>query len=327
MVCYDFDLCERCYAGGRGHKKSHDIQYYSTSEDTGQGPCRPQLIQGTKSNDDNDDNDPVDMLGLAMLLMALKADDGDDVPYSFLTPPVGKCILSILTSSPPGGGGGRGQPQQQGQPKAKAASSTPDPPRFRCVFQGPYDAKNGFASAFLKVPIADGVLRWTVQVEYLTKPSYFWMGAGPATIINKFDNTDVLGEIVGSYSFFFGLSSTGELRSALLGVEDSDDIPDNEWKVPPNTAVSLELDCNAHTLAFFVGGKRVPRAVSQIPSSAPLYFGMSGVGNASFTSLSLRRLRGPTKSNIACTGYQARTPGSVALNKLIILSLLLGNKK
>lgn len=160
-------------------------------------------------------------------------------------------------------------------------------------------------TVFVNRALMEGVFRWTVQIFYekmKEKLSSFYLGASPPNLLLSCDCCRLGYAVKGTSSFWFFKGENGSLDSCLFGVCNA---PRSLEPVPDGSVVSIEVDCAAHTLSFFVGSTKVPHMISDV--RMPLHFGMSGVTkgtNSSFASVSLHRLPLPTPSAIVCTEHK-----------------------
>lgn len=161
-------------------------------------------------------------------------------------------------------------------------------------------APSTYTTVFLDREIAEEVFQWTIKIEYGKKNSFLYLGTAHSSVISNCRDS-VLGAVRGTCSFRFYRIPNGLYRSGLGGVISFHDVPDMETSVPDNSLVAIEIDIDADTLSFFVNGKKVPRVITRIQS--PLYAGVSGCDQPSFTSISFRRLLRTTPSTVECKTY------------------------
>lgn len=163
-------------------------------------------------------------------------------------------------------------------------------------------------TVFLNTIICEGVFRWTNSIAYTPDYSEFCIGAVPPHLVKEAESKYLGGgsfKEVASFGFWKNADDFGgTLYSSLLGVEGMKNIPLEETKVPNGSFVTLEVDCAAHTLRFFVNGNAVHRKVSGI--SGPLHLGMSGRFKVSFACVSFYRLPSPTPSRTPCRIHEIR---------------------
>lgn len=168
-----------------------------------------------------------------------------------------------------------------------------------CVF-----LRSVSSTVFLKTSFTTGVWQWAVQIAYQDDKiatlidlgnSYLCIGAAEDKCRARVEGRPC-GSEKGSASFYMWRSSNDAcLGASLCGVNGvSVSLPGTA--VPNNSFVTMEADLDAHTLCFFVGEKIVPAGFEKVPASptSPLLFGMSGGSDASFTSVFLHRLPGPS---------------------------------
>lgn len=210
------------------------------------------------------------------------------------------------------------------QPRANAPHQVPavpytheDNPAFRANPKGGFTitrAPTGFSSVtfttekyedrtvLLSALVTQGVWRWTVEITYGTVgSSQLFIGAAAADVLNTCD-TSYLGSPKGTWSFAPWRFGTGDLGSKLFGVKNDNSIPTSETCVPNGSLVTVEVNTEARTLSFFVGERKVPRAVSNVHTR--LHLGISGRNKPSFTNVSFRRLPAATQSPVQCTFYE-----------------------
>lgn len=176
-------------------------------------------------------------------------------------------------------------------------------------------------TVFLNREIIVGIYRWTVYIDQydIQNDSHLGIGIAPAnTRIMDLCSYEKLGGVKGTCSFCFGRGGSflhgvkGEFRNPplpflLRGVPMQGTqinlFPKEETTIPERSFVSAEVVTCEGTLSFFVGEKKVPRAISCI--SVPLFFGMSAYRTClSLTSVSFRRLPCPTPTSTPCTYYE-----------------------
>lgn len=168
----------------------------------------------------------------------------------------------------------------------------------RCMF-----ANSLMSLTMFVLPVCSvGIFRWTIEIAFSKQQNLsVYIGISSLNAIRQCEEW-FIGEPGESCSLGIGTlkdECLSEFR--LCGV--SGDLANRNPKIdiPPlknYSVIAAEADVGAHTLSFFVNGKKVPQAISQIFS--PFQFGISGYGNPCFTSLSLRRLRFPTPSPVHC---------------------------
>lgn len=168
---------------------------------------------------------------------------------------------------------------------------------------------SAFHTVFLWTPVTEGVFRWSIRIHYPWSSSALFIGTAPPMLLNQ-RNAHVLG-VPGDHSLGLGLSSCG---MDLRGVEADDiqcgdgwcepntTVPVRDVEVADNSLVAVELDADAHTVSFLVNGKKVPHVVTNVFS--PLNCGVTGYQQASFTSISFRRLPFATPSPLHCQYYK-----------------------
>lgn len=159
----------------------------------------------------------------------------------------------------------------------------------------------GYRTIFLKTLISEGIFRWTVRIRYsLERRCLFGLGAAPSHLLSRCE-ADNFGRITSTVAFTFWLDPDCSLKSALIGVSGELTIPQTETEVPDEALVTVEVDAEKRTMCFFVNDKKVPRAISDM--YLPLYLGVSGCFNPSFTSVSFCRVTSPTHSTVGCRFY------------------------
>lgn len=158
---------------------------------------------------------------------------------------------------------------------------------------------------FLDTQITKGIVRLTVMIHYATCPEcYLRVGVARPELLSECED-EFLGIVKGTCSFLMH-KDKNVLESGLRGVVDHVAIPKDETPVPDGSLVTAEADISARTLSFFVGEKKVPRAISLIPT--PLYFGITGCDNtAAFTVVSFCWLTAPTLSPVTCKFHALKT--------------------
>lgn len=142
------------------------------------------------------------------------------------------------------------------------------------------------SSISLDYLIAEGAFRWTIKFEFGTDKdsSFLRIGVAPPRFLNELAIRS-LGVLDGSSCCFrFGRDNC----TYLDGVYDGGAIPNRETTVPDCSLVAADINTVTRTLSFFVNGKRVPRAISEVP--VPLHFGVSGGGGSSFVCVSFLRV-------------------------------------
>lgn len=182
----------------------------------------------------------------------------------------------------------------------------------RCLFSG------AWRTLFMDLSVRKDVVRWTVQVRYPRgEESSFYIGTAPASQAKQYDAA-ILGSAKGSCSFTFWRKNIHESRivgiwkedaysyhSTLCGVCNNQDIPCDETEVPNNSLVTVEADIGGRTLSFFIGKKKVPRAISNV--YGPMLLGVSACHNASFVSVGMYRMLSATPSSTVCRTYPVDT--------------------
>lgn len=162
----------------------------------------------------------------------------------------------------------------------------------RCSFG--VGTEHSYRTVFLDTNIPDfsGCYRWTVQIIYGEKKSAFYFGTAPSNSLSKCDE-NFLGSVGGTCSFKF-MKDEEVLRSMFTGVENHEDSVDKVlvWN---RSVVSMEIDALSRMLSFFVDGVKIPMKISDV--HMPLHFGMSGLGNGAFTTLSFIQLPTATSSS------------------------------
>lgn len=175
-----------------------------------------------------------------------------------------------------------------------ACSLHPHP--MECSFTSAYNDK----TLFIDHAVTKGVFRWTVRIAFAKRKnaSGFHMGvASPGLLTACYGQ--ILGGVEGAFSFCFARYCNDELRSWTpgMGYNHWIDHPNNKIPVMDGSLVSIETDCAAHTLAFFVGDAMAPHVFSEV--YAPFHFGISGWrrgDKSSFASVAFRRLPSATPS-------------------------------
>lgn len=160
-----------------------------------------------------------------------------------------------------------------------------------------------YRTIFLASAILEGIFRWTVIIKYSREKScVLSIGAAPTNRVH-FCEEDKFGKTTGTCCFAFWREVDGRLQSGLHGVVGEEDIPPSETRVPDDSLVAIEMDTRTHVLSFSVNERKVPRDIAHV--YGPLYFGISGCYNPSFTSVSFRRLSVPTPSIGPCKSYES----------------------
>lgn len=156
-------------------------------------------------------------------------------------------------------------------------------------------------TVFVDRNITEGIYHLTIKIKYGAgqKNSALDMGVAHSDTLKQcYDKT--LGEIAGSCCLGFGVMD-GHLVSVMDGVKDNEKSLSAEHTVPDGSLVGAELDSVAHTLSFFVDGKKFPHAISSVKN--PVYFGIDGAGYSSFVAVSLRRLSAATPSDVKTVSF------------------------
>lgn len=159
-------------------------------------------------------------------------------------------------------------------------------------------------SVFLEPRLSEGIFQWVTKIKYAVKGwSEFRFGASIPRLLPTWHSEIICqGKPGGVYAFAFRRSSSfsdGKYSADLCGVEvDKDKDNTDGSKTCPSSAVhvhidndatiTVELDCTAHTLYFFVDGKRLTSAISDI--RLPVHLGASVTHLQTFTTLSFRRI-------------------------------------
>lgn len=171
-------------------------------------------------------------------------------------------------------------------------------------------------TVFLDKRITDGIFRWTIRVN--NNCSSFCIGIASSALLKIFEDVN-LGLVNGSCSLVF--STTSPPRLLVAG--SINEFPTGEADFfSNNSSIAIEINTTTHTLAFFVGEKKVPLSVTHILRKS-ISFGMSGNGpEQSFMSLSLCRLLSPTPtpSSFAFKNYpfiSERVSSDKAQNRLL----------
>lgn len=151
-------------------------------------------------------------------------------------------------------------------------------------------------TVFLSSIVTKGIVRWTVKPKYAASGmSSFWLGIAPA---DRAAPCDCLGDLNGASSFNFFKYPNGVLGSILCGVRCRGGYYTTIPCVPNNALVAVEVDCQAHTLSFFVNESRVPCSISGV--RLPVQIGLSGGWEQSFSSVCFCRLHASTPSSVLC---------------------------
>lgn len=168
---------------------------------------------------------------------------------------------------------------------------------IRCEFTT--RAVNTFTKIFLDLNITKDVFLWTIQVDITRRYSRLYVGATPTAVlynsygdelglyafcVNQYDGEDGLFVQLAGVDRSEGKGETGKEN----GTEDEEEEEEGEIEFPNKSVVAVELDADAHTLSFLVGGRKVPFGMSV--ENAPLHFGACAVHQPVFTTMSLRRL-------------------------------------
>lgn len=170
---------------------------------------------------------------------------------------------------------------------------------IHCRF--PFDNR----TVFLDTQITEGIFNWTVKIEYAREGSSgLYPGIALTSLLGYCDGR-FLGTMNGTCCLRIDKWFPHEYKTVLRGVDGDRDLSDTETMVPDRSLVTVEADLTAGTLVFFVNGHKVPCGVSRLVG--PLHFGISGLGNPSFTSLLLRRQLRPTRSPVVCRLYTFRS--------------------
>lgn len=159
----------------------------------------------------------------------------------------------------------------------------------------------GSYTAFLDTRIAEGIFHWKTMIRYakgilFKKTSYFRIGIAPPELLDRLFRSK-LGAFCGSCCYEFYRFDDGGMTMGLYNGRSSSEVVNHDT-APDGAEIGIEVDLSEGTLAFFVNGKKVRPAFSGV--HGPLYFGISSSDNASFTSLSFRRLPLPTRSSVEC---------------------------
>lgn len=173
----------------------------------------------------------------------------------------------------------------------------------KCLFS--MDSNNEL-SVFLNRVFGEGIFRWTVHIEYpfIDSPNdsvLFGLGSIAADLIWRYNNAvfDDFYDSDSGCSFTFGWELDAPV-SWLVGIQGFRCF-DVETAVPRCSTFAVDVDVDARTLVFFVNGKKLLHAISDIRT--PLCIGTSFLhvhnspptcNRAVLTSISLRRI--PTAS-------------------------------
>lgn len=207
------------------------------------------------------------------------------VPYSFFDDPSGRSLVCHTAAG-------------------LQCKFNPNQPTFPfpfgcfCLYKGD-DEDYIDRMIFLNSAINEGIYRWTVRIKYaLFKPTTFNLGASPPDLLSaKQDRVLDLFSNNSARTAYLSLwrDGPGLLRSYIYGV--GGEVPPDETQVPQGACVAIEVDANAHTLAFFVNGTKIPHIITHM--RFPVHLGVTG-SCGSFFSLSYLRLRFPTQSETKC---------------------------
>lgn len=152
-------------------------------------------------------------------------------------------------------------------------------------------------TVFVNKDITKGVFKWIVQVNYAQNiKNYFSMGA--VFSIHMWELMRSKLGAPGTCAFSFSPSGSVLSRVHVKGP-----------MVSSGSVVALEADATHRTLCFFVNGKKLPFAFSEIP--VPLRVGISSSNYAFFTSLHFYRYPSAHVHTRGCCGTCRYYPCSV----------------
>lgn len=165
------------------------------------------------------------------------------------------------------------------------------------------------STVFLDTPVTEGVFWWEVRIAYArVGRSSFCFGAAPAYLLSWLDS-DCLGYVPGTPSFAFEsrlesslVGGKDTLQSSLIGVKGCLDMSYEEVQVADGSLVAIEADGDTGTLCFFVNGKKILRAVTDM--DVPMHVGISGWKKPSCTTVSFRRLPSVLPSSVTPKKYK-----------------------
>lgn len=160
--------------------------------------------------------------------------------------------------------------------------------QFTSILSNDYD----FRMIFLDNQMAKDIFHWAIRIKYsFYRNAYMNISAVPSVDVdNCLTCRHFSSAVCGGCSFQFA-KVYGCLQSRLCGTKETPFL-NCLSPVPDNSLVAIEADMHAHTVTFFVNELKLPFVVTGV--RGPLYFGVTGVGKSSFTSVLYRRLAAPT---------------------------------
>lgn len=164
-------------------------------------------------------------------------------------------------------------------------------------------------SVFINRCLIEGVYHWSLKVTHPVnkreKPQ-FGVGAAPPGLLKHCDS-EYLGFVKGTVSFYCRIYPRMDdtLLLSLFGTKQNINFSLKNTPLTNGPSVAIEADSATQTLSFFMNEKKFGRVISGV--TFPLYFGVTGNGGLSFTSVCFLRLPSATPTPPQkCRLYEGR---------------------